>query len=87
MSHPNSLGLDCSFRRILYFLLQVSARHCLRPDLQRCLVTVSLQERLLLNQSWQGGVQNFPKNYNMTIGNDFIVKRVNLPESNVIVEM
>lgn len=36
---------------------------------------------------FQGGIQNFPKNYNMTIGIDFTVKRVNIPEKDVIVEM
>ncbi|CAE8630867.1 unnamed protein product [Polarella glacialis] len=40
-----------------------------------------------LAQVFQGGVQNFPKNYNMTIGIDFMVKRVGIPDTNVVVEM
>lgn len=39
-----------------------------------------------LAQVFQGGVQNFPKNYNMTIGIDFIIRRVNIPDTNVVVE-
>lgn len=35
---------------------------------------------------FQGGAQNFPKNYNMTLGVDFMVKRVSIPDTNVIVE-
>merc|ERR1719324_1990035 len=36
---------------------------------------------------FNGGVQNFPKNYNMTVGIDFNVKRVQIPDTNVTVEM
>eukprot|EP00746_Dinoflagellata_sp_MGD_P099851 gnl/MRDRNA2_/MRDRNA2_40617_c0_seq1.p1 gnl/MRDRNA2_/MRDRNA2_40617_c0~~gnl/MRDRNA2_/MRDRNA2_40617_c0_seq1.p1 ORF type:complete len:217 (-),score=49.53 gnl/MRDRNA2_/MRDRNA2_40617_c0_seq1:77-727(-) len=36
---------------------------------------------------FHGGVQNFPKNYNMTVGIDFNVKRVQIPDTNVTVEM
>merc|ERR1719198_882872 len=39
-----------------------------------------------LAQVFQGGAQNFPKNYNMTIGIDFIVRRVSIPDTNVVVE-
>lgn len=40
-----------------------------------------------LAQVFQGGVQNLAKNYNMTIGIDFMVKRVGIPDTNVVVEM
>lgn len=40
-----------------------------------------------LAQVFQGGVQNFPKNYNMTIGIELLVKKVVIPDTNVIVEM
>merc|ERR1719450_1347265 len=40
-----------------------------------------------LAQVFQGGVQNFPKNYSMTIGIDFMVKKVPIPDTNVVVEM
>mmetsp|Transcript_149468 Transcript_149468/g.461435 ORF Transcript_149468/g.461435 Transcript_149468/m.461435 type:complete len:208 (-) Transcript_149468:43-666(-) len=40
-----------------------------------------------LAQVFEGGVPNFPKNYNMTIGIEFVVKRVNIPDTNVVVEM
>uniref|UniRef100_A0A7S3U692 Uncharacterized protein n=1 Tax=Strombidinopsis acuminata TaxID=141414 RepID=A0A7S3U692_9SPIT len=40
-----------------------------------------------LAQVFQGGAQNFPKNYNMTIGLDFLVRRVSIPDTNVVVEM
>mmetsp|Transcript_108418 Transcript_108418/g.288562 ORF Transcript_108418/g.288562 Transcript_108418/m.288562 type:complete len:209 (-) Transcript_108418:62-688(-) len=40
-----------------------------------------------LAQVFEGGVQNFPKNYSMTIGIEFVVKRVNIPDTNVVVEM
>merc|ERR1719401_303327 len=40
-----------------------------------------------LAQVFQSGVTNFPKNYSMTIGLDFMVKRVTIPDTNVIVEM
>uniref|UniRef100_A0A7S2AX03 Uncharacterized protein n=1 Tax=Alexandrium andersonii TaxID=327968 RepID=A0A7S2AX03_9DINO len=40
-----------------------------------------------LAQVFEGGVQNFPKNYNMTMGIEFVVKRVNIPDTNVVVEM
>merc|ERR1719159_2211754 len=42
---------------------------------------------------FHGGTQNFPKNYNMTVGIDFNVKRVQIPDTvtgnstNVTVEM
>merc|ERR1719399_243787 len=36
---------------------------------------------------FHGGVQNFPKNYNMTVGIDFNVKRVQIPDTSVTVEM
>lgn len=38
-------------------------------------------------QVFQGGVQNCPKNYTMTVGIDFLVKKVSIPDTNVIVEM
>lgn len=37
---------------------------------------------------FQGGVQQFPKTYNMTVGIDFLIKKVSIPDtSNVVVEM
>jgi len=40
-----------------------------------------------LAEVFHGGVANFPKNYNMTTGIDFKVKRVNIPDTNIVVEM
>jgi len=38
-------------------------------------------------QVFCGGMQQFPKNYAMTIGVDFMTKRVSIPETNIVVEM
>merc|ERR1712025_1460965 len=38
-------------------------------------------------QVFQNGVASFPKNYAMTVGLDFTVKKVSIPDSNVVVEM
>mmetsp|Transcript_50090 Transcript_50090/g.117049 ORF Transcript_50090/g.117049 Transcript_50090/m.117049 type:complete len:225 (-) Transcript_50090:44-718(-) len=38
-------------------------------------------------QIFQGGLNNFPKNYNMTMGLDFLVKKVPVPDTNVVVEI
>merc|ERR1719277_62094 len=38
-------------------------------------------------QVFRGGVGTYPKNYTMTIGVDFSVKKVNIPETNVVVEL
>lgn len=40
-----------------------------------------------LAQVFQGGIQNFPKNYNMTIGSDLTIQKVTIPDTNVAVEM
>lgn len=60
------------------------------PLVLRCKVVLlgdSAAGKTSLAQVFQGGVQNFPKNYNMTIGIDFMVKRVGIPDTNVVVEM
>eukprot|EP00812_Abedinium_dasypus_P003029 NODE_1371_length_1163_cov_329.129964.p1 GENE.NODE_1371_length_1163_cov_329.129964~~NODE_1371_length_1163_cov_329.129964.p1 ORF type:complete len:214 (-),score=61.29 NODE_1371_length_1163_cov_329.129964:491-1132(-) len=61
-----------------------------RPLILRCktvLLGASTTGKTSIAHVFQGGAQNFPKNYNMTVGVDFMVKRVNIPETNVIVEM
>merc|ERR1719195_1125913 len=60
------------------------------PLVLRCKIVLlgdSASGKTSLAQVFQGGVQSFPKNYNMTIGIDFLVKRVSIPDTNVIVEM
>eukprot|EP00931_Biecheleriopsis_adriatica_P078377 TRINITY_DN51843_c0_g1_i1.p1 TRINITY_DN51843_c0_g1~~TRINITY_DN51843_c0_g1_i1.p1 ORF type:complete len:219 (+),score=53.55 TRINITY_DN51843_c0_g1_i1:79-735(+) len=61
-----------------------------QPLILRCKIVLlgdSAVGKTSLAQVFQGGVQNFPKNYNMTIGIDFMVKRVSIPDTNVVVEM
>merc|ERR1719311_634335 len=36
---------------------------------------------------FEGGMLNFPKNYNMTMGPEFLLKKVTIPETNVVVEL
>eukprot|EP00933_Yihiella_yeosuensis_P046288 TRINITY_DN41802_c0_g1_i1.p1 TRINITY_DN41802_c0_g1~~TRINITY_DN41802_c0_g1_i1.p1 ORF type:complete len:215 (-),score=30.61 TRINITY_DN41802_c0_g1_i1:153-797(-) len=60
------------------------------PLILRCKIVLlgdSASGKTSLAQVFQGGVQSFPKNYNMTIGIDFMVKRVGIPDTNVVVEM
>ncbi|CAL1133749.1 unnamed protein product [Cladocopium goreaui] len=60
------------------------------PLVLRCKVVLlgdSAAGKTSLAKVFQGGAQSFPKNYNMTIGVDFLVKRVNIPETNVAVEL
>lgn len=60
------------------------------PLTLRCKIVLlgdSASGKTSIAQVFHGGVQNFPKTYNMTIGIDFLVKRVNIPDTNVVVEM
>ncbi|OLP80632.1 Intraflagellar transport protein 27-like [Symbiodinium microadriaticum] len=60
------------------------------PLILRCKVVLlgdSASGKTSLAQVFQGGAQSFPKNYNMTIGIDFLVKRVSIPDTNVVVEL
>merc|ERR1719301_298319 len=60
------------------------------PLILRCKIVLlgdSTVGKTSLAQVFQGGVQNFPKNYSMTVGIDFMVKKVSIPDTNVIVEM
>merc|ERR550537_1221039 len=60
------------------------------PLILRCKIVLlgdSTVGKTSIAQVFQGGVQNFPKNYNMTVGVDFNVKSVHIPETNVTVEM
>mmetsp|Transcript_57688 Transcript_57688/g.159568 ORF Transcript_57688/g.159568 Transcript_57688/m.159568 type:complete len:212 (-) Transcript_57688:124-759(-) len=65
--------------------------HATKPPLiLRCKIVLlgdSAVGKTSLAQVFEGGVQNFPKNYSMTIGIDFMVKRVSIPDTNVVVEM
>merc|ERR1719158_45901 len=36
---------------------------------------------------FQSGESSFPDRYTMTMGIDFVIKRVNIPETNVVVEL
>mmetsp|Transcript_22041 Transcript_22041/g.61726 ORF Transcript_22041/g.61726 Transcript_22041/m.61726 type:complete len:214 (+) Transcript_22041:83-724(+) len=38
-------------------------------------------------QVFQGGVQSFPKTYQMTIGSDLTVKKISIPDTGAVVEM
>jgi len=64
---------------------------CTRPPLiLRCKIVLlgdSTVGKTSIAQVFQGGVNSFPKNYNMTVGLDFSVKKVSIPDTNVIVEM
>jgi transport family protein 27 len=40
-----------------------------------------------LTQVWQSGGSTYPKNYLMTVGAEFSVKQVPIPDSNVVVEL
>merc|ERR550537_2065588 len=60
------------------------------PLILRCKIVLlgdSTVGKTSIAQVFQGGVQNFPKNYSMTVGIDFMVKKVSIPDTNVIVEM
>merc|ERR1719281_2034624 len=60
------------------------------PLILRCKIVLlgdSTVGKTSIAQVFQGGVQSFPKNYNMTVGLDFSVKKVSIPETNAIVEM
>lgn len=60
------------------------------PLILRCKIVLlgdSAAGKTSLAQVFQGGAKNFPKTYNMTIGIDFLVKRVSIPDTNVTVEM
>merc|ERR1719502_1617095 len=60
------------------------------PLILRCKIVLlgdSASGKTSLAQVFQGGVQNFPKNYSMTVGIDFMVKKVSIPDTNVVVEM
>mmetsp|Transcript_90018 Transcript_90018/g.259445 ORF Transcript_90018/g.259445 Transcript_90018/m.259445 type:complete len:211 (-) Transcript_90018:115-747(-) len=56
----------------------------------RCKIVLlgdSASGKTSLAHVFQGGQQQFDKNYKMTVGIDFLVKRVNIPDTNVVVEM
>lgn len=60
------------------------------PLILRCKIVLlgdSTVGKTSIAQVFQGGVQNFPKNYSMTVGIDFMVKKVSIPDTNVVVEM
>jgi len=60
------------------------------PLILRCKIVLlgdSTVGKTSIAHVFQGGVQNFPKNYNMTVGIDFMVKKVSIPDTNVVVEM
>lgn len=60
------------------------------PLTLRCKIVLlgdSASGKTSLAHVFQGGAQNFPKNYSMTIGIDIMVKRVSIPGTNVVVEM
>mmetsp|Transcript_11808 Transcript_11808/g.19390 ORF Transcript_11808/g.19390 Transcript_11808/m.19390 type:complete len:223 (-) Transcript_11808:21-689(-) len=60
------------------------------PLILRCKIVLlgdSTVGKTSIAQVFQGGVQAFPKNYNMTVGLEFNVKKVSIPDTNVIVEM
>merc|ERR1719491_1056458 len=60
------------------------------PLILRCKIVLlgdSTVGKTSIANVFQGGVQNFPKNYSMTVGIDFMVKKVSIPDTNVIVEM
>merc|ERR1719284_753321 len=60
------------------------------PLILRCKIVLlgdSSVGKTSIAQVFQGGVQNFPKNYSMTVGIDFMVKKVSIPDTNVVVEM
>lgn len=60
------------------------------PLILRCKIVLlgdSTVGKTSIAQVFQGGVQNFPKNYSMTVGIDFMVKKVFIPDTNVVVEM
>jgi len=60
------------------------------PLILRCKIVLlgdSTVGKTSIAQVFQGGVQAFPKNFNMTVGLDFSVKKVSIPETNAIVEM
>merc|ERR1719453_478642 len=60
------------------------------PLILRCKIVLlgdSTVGKTSIAQVFQGGVQSFPKNYSMTVGIDFMVKKVSIPDTNVIVEM
>mmetsp|Transcript_14677 Transcript_14677/g.32226 ORF Transcript_14677/g.32226 Transcript_14677/m.32226 type:complete len:190 (+) Transcript_14677:118-687(+) len=56
----------------------------------RCKIVLlgdSMVGKTSLAQVFHGGSQAFPKNYSMTMGTDLTVKKVKMPDSNVVVEM
>lgn len=60
------------------------------PLILRCKIVLlgdSTVGKTSIAQTFQGGVQSFPKNYSMTVGLDFMVKKVSIPDTNVVVEM
>merc|ERR1719453_909063 len=60
------------------------------PLILRCKIVLlgdSTVGKTSIAQVFQGGVQSFPKNYSMTVGIDFMVKKVSIPDTNVVVEM
>merc|ERR1719384_2261926 len=60
------------------------------PLVLRCKIVLlgdSASGKTSLAQVFQGGAASFPKNYSMTIGVDLMVKRVNIPDTNAVVEM
>lgn len=60
------------------------------PLILRCKIVLlgdSTVGKTSIAQVFQGGVQSYPKNYSMTVGIDFMVKKVSIPDTNVVVEM
>merc|ERR1712093_476117 len=60
------------------------------PLVLRCKVVLlgdSTVGKTSLAQVFQNGVQQFSKNYNMTTGTELIQKAVNIPDTNVRVEL
>merc|ERR1712137_1011107 len=58
------------------------------PLILRCKIVLlgdSASGKTSLAQVFQGGAQNFPKNYVMTIGIVLLVKKVTIPDTNVVV--
>lgn len=52
-----------------------------------CVVGESTVGKTALCSTFQDGIQKFPKNYVLTTGTDLIIKSVQIPDSNVMVEM
>uniref|UniRef100_A0A7S4T2K5 Uncharacterized protein n=1 Tax=Alexandrium monilatum TaxID=311494 RepID=A0A7S4T2K5_9DINO len=69
----------------------IFSQHIMKPSLiLRCKIVLLgdvAVGKTSLAQVFEGGEKNFPKRYDMTIGIEFVVKRVMIPDTNVVVEM